>query len=822
MYEIFDGKYGRCDIASNRPRRLSNRRRGICLALLMLFCLAAPLMAQTASRPIVFWAPDSVEPSDIVLLYGGGLEKAQDVQVARLPDLNSAHPETGTKPAIPASGDTARALQPSEQSLKFQLPKSYPPGVYVARVRAAGQTSAPVVLNRPEIWFVQPTKLMPGLTQSQAPAGAKVQIVGKNLLLPGDKGAPKATLHASNGTWITLALSSAERFSVRADLPASLSEGRYELYLHNGFGGANGWSAPLNIEIRKPDAWPTTLYDVRKFGAKGDGLANDTAAVRAALAEAGKNGGGVVYFPWGTYRLTDYIFIPERTVIKGEGRDSTVLQWPVDEPKTRAEFTPAAIYAAQRFGVEDLTLIVRKVDALFSDLSQQGIPNELKPQKATNPRDFFFRKVNFQHWLMCSHPDRIAELWNTSVDANGKKIGSKFDGDGAHILRITGAENFEISDCQAQGGQVHLRNLRNAREIGNQFSNEMGYCWVEMGGGAHYLVSEQNEFRASTSWGYGNIGMKYVYAAHNRTYNFVRGEREGMTLDISATPTAIAQQNIAWFGIPAKVIGRTFTLNGIKAKQDEFVGHAIMILDGPGAGQYRMVTANTPNDFTVDRDWDVQPTTVSTIGIWFLMRHMIVYKSEGFDTSAFSQLYGSFYDFTVDSCRVERNQGIWGQSGWFVRYCYNEVSYANSYHPGIGPHGNNPEGNLPFSFMGLTDGNLRITKFGSAQYGKPLVFLNEVVPHPVPGALATIVKGNTLRYNQRVAFPPSADSKPAKGDGKVRFMDIVVNRNRIEHGSAAVQIGPAARRVLLSDNQLVDIAEPYLLSKPEEVTILDK
>jgi hypothetical protein len=313
--------------------------------------------------------------------------------------------------------------------------------------------------------------------------------------------------------------------------------------------------------------------------------------------------------------------------------------------------------------------------------------------------------------------------------------------------------------------------------------------------------------------------MKYVYSAHNRSYNFVRGEREAMTLDISALPTAVAQSNIAWFGLPTRVADRTLTLTGIKAAPGEFVGLAVMILDGPGAGQYRLITANTPTEFTVDRAWDVPPTTESTIGLWFLMRHMIVYKCDGWDCSAFSQLYGSFYDFTIDSCRVGRNQGLWGQSGWFVRFCYNTVEFANSYHPGIGPRGNNPENNLPFSFVGLTDGNLRITKFGSAQYNKQLVFVNEVVPRPVPGGRAVIVKDNLLRYNQRVAFPPSADPKP-RDDGKVRFVDVIVDGNRIEHSAVGVQVGPAAQRVVVSNNRYEDVAAPRLIAKPEQVQLI--
>ena len=42
-------------------------------------------------------------------------------------------------------------------------------------------------------------------------------------------------------------------------------------------------------------------YDVQDFGAKGDGKTLDTAAINAAIAAAGTNGGGTVFFPAGNY-----------------------------------------------------------------------------------------------------------------------------------------------------------------------------------------------------------------------------------------------------------------------------------------------------------------------------------------------------------------------------------------------------------------------------------------------------------------------------------------------------------------------------------------
>ena len=101
--------------------------------------------------------------------------------------------------------------------------------------------------------------------------------------------------------------------------------------------------------------------------------------------------------------------------------------------------------------------------------------------------------------------------------------------------------------------------------------------------------------------------------------------------------------------------------------------------------------------------------------------------------------------------------------------------------------------------------------------------VNEVAPHPIPGIRAALVKGNLLRYNQRVAFPPSADTKEqmAGYKGLVKMLDVVVNDNRIEHSPVGVQIGGQANGVVVSHNHFTDVAEPYLIGKPEDVKVIE-
>ncbi|MHB8754650.1 MAG: glycosyl hydrolase family 28-related protein [Candidatus Acidiferrales bacterium] len=49
-------------------------------------------------------------------------------------------------------------------------------------------------------------------------------------------------------------------------------------------------------------------YDIRAFGAVGDGKTDDTAAIQEALNAAANNGGGIVYVPKGEYRVGRLIF----------------------------------------------------------------------------------------------------------------------------------------------------------------------------------------------------------------------------------------------------------------------------------------------------------------------------------------------------------------------------------------------------------------------------------------------------------------------------------------------------------------------------------
>jgi len=62
----------------------------------------------------------------------------------------------------------------------------------------------------------------------------------------------------------------------------------------------------------------TGVTNVRNFGATGDGVTNDTAALQAA-ADALPATGGMLLFPAGVYAVTQAIRIPSNTIVQGQG-----------------------------------------------------------------------------------------------------------------------------------------------------------------------------------------------------------------------------------------------------------------------------------------------------------------------------------------------------------------------------------------------------------------------------------------------------------------------------------------------------------------------
>lgn len=120
------------------------------------------------------------------------------------------------------------------------------------------------------------------------------------------------------------------------------------------------------------------IASVRDFGAVGDGVADDTAAINRALyqlycRESNSQIRRMLYFPAGTYRVIETIIIPTYAKLVGEGADCTI------------------IYLDESVDISSLTAYV----ARYGDSLQQTGAN-IGNNGATPPRNIEISSMTFQ------------------------------------------------------------------------------------------------------------------------------------------------------------------------------------------------------------------------------------------------------------------------------------------------------------------------------------------------------------------------------------------------------------------------------------------
>jgi hypothetical protein len=83
--------------------------------------------------------------------------------------------------------------------------------------------------------------------------------------------------------------------------------------------------AESSTTSRSLEARFAEMTNVKDFGAVGDGTADDTAAINAAVAS--RTNGGTIYFPQGRYRITSTVTVTSKTIwFIGEGADPGYTQ----------------------------------------------------------------------------------------------------------------------------------------------------------------------------------------------------------------------------------------------------------------------------------------------------------------------------------------------------------------------------------------------------------------------------------------------------------------------------------------------------------------
>lgn len=149
---------------------------------------------------------------------------------------------------------------------------------------------------------------------------------------------------------------------------------------------------------------------VKDFGAKGDGVTDDTAAIQAAL----DSGASLVFFPLGTYKITTVLTARQKTVLYGAGKGKSVI----------SAVGCAALYAANSVqGTYDINIRDLSLSGDSSGSGRNGIQ------------------------LMGDSGVNVGRVSIRDVTVSG------FSGNGIHIERpiVTLLSQIEVSSCGGHG-----------------------------------------------------------------------------------------------------------------------------------------------------------------------------------------------------------------------------------------------------------------------------------------------------------------------------------------------------------------------------------
>ena len=603
--------------------------------------LLAPLVALNAAdtAPQVIWVSEPVRPDETLMVMGEGFTSNSVVELG-LP-TDSAKPEVKEWTAL-------RPIQASERSLKVVVPKAWPLNVWACRVREGRAVSSVGFLNEPEVWWWN------GDGGEFATPGGWLRVFGKSLNF-GGKSAMR--LRAGDGRSVELVPRESSCYELAFTLPSDTAPGDYALTVHNGLGGNAVWRSAGTVTVRSRAAWKSEVFNVKDFGPK------PAEALVGALKAAETNGGGIVYFPRGRYPVKDTLKIPTNTVLRGEAMELVSLYWPDFEKP------PAELITGADFGVEALSLYCQNHRNVIADTAVS--------------KRLFLRHVRIRANAYFMVEEAGKEFRGHRSPASQKECGA------AVLLRGT---NFEITDCDlyASNYGVHIMKAKTGLIARNQIRyGGRGYS-IE---NTERLIFEDNLVEGNNLLAIGNDlttfwsnTCRHIYYARNRVRQMYGADREMMTLDAAGG---------AYFGTVAAVDGTRLTLANDPVFRDyapkphtDWVGAAVQIMDGKGAGQYRFVTANSGREWQVDRPWTVPPDAASRISI-APFRGQNLFIGNTFEDGGAFQLYAAAHDSIVAENKGTRMDGFfvcglnphgWGyQPSWYCQFLDNEILEGNGY-----------------------------------------------------------------------------------------------------------------------------------------------
>jgi hypothetical protein len=617
------------------------------------FCIFGQVEAAT-----VFWGSDPVAPGETALLVGEDFGTNPVVKAHRLADKGGSG--GGITAAMQISLSAA-----SSQSIKFGIPQRWRNGIFEVEVQGAGK-SATVLLNAPAIYWIQ------GDMGMQASPGGWLRVFGRNIQARSQTTA--VSLHNSiDGSSYLLKAQSGSVWDARFVVPDDMPQGTYDVRVHNGWGADRGWVRAGQLHVAAAEPWPTARFNVKDFGARGDGVADDSKALEAALDKAGRNGGGIVYLPRGRYVVKQMLSLPRFVELDGEGENLAAIMFAdFDVPP------PALIRGTNHFRLRGLAIYASNHKFVIEGDTTQtrdGMPGHVSIQRVR------VRAVKYRGRITADELDR----------KHRDSFKSNFETeDAVHLggsdIRITDSDFYSSARSLALSGPI------GAYVVNNRFSNGRA-GWYSISG-ADGVIFENNTIVGAdlmaTGGGVNNLGdyaySQNVWFGHNHLETMNGFDREAMTSD---APGGLYYGNVAAASATTLTLASPLDDAALKSRSN-WRGAGVMVLGGRGAGQVARVKSVAAQTIELEKPMEITPDNTSVITVTMMQQNYLFIDNTFVDAGLAIQYYGTSINHVAAGNKSTRTGGMsasgrWYhhyQPSWYCQFLDNELSDGNTYRGG--------------------------------------------------------------------------------------------------------------------------------------------
>lgn len=712
-----------------------------------------------APPPIVFNAPVSAAPGDLVSLQGS---------------------DFGTAPEVWLDGPAPRRLaivnRAGANGLTVRLPADAA-GALMLRVVSGGSSSAAVAVNGARADHLDARELAPG---------GRFRLFGRNLLVPG--ATPRVTIQ---GTAATLDLAASDEHMLVGTVPAGLAPAAAAtLTVGNGNGtpaatldratalvahGSGdpfalgvGWAAGFGpIAARRVDAATDSRLGTRM---RCDGAQDDTQALREATRLAASSGGAVVQLPAGLCRITGIVDLPSRVVLQGAGRDRTTLRYETIYPLwvLDRDFVGLRHLSLQNAGgVEEGPIFHRSTHVVL-----QGV------RLATGTSRQLFLSDNRDIVVTDSVFEQSASIGHTGPYNFSGSTGLVFTG---NLTRwVGGAPSFT---------QVH-----DAYVAGNRFTRVAGRPWSETGV-VHSFVMDFARRLAI-------VGNRFDVEGGPVTD---RDRNDGETM---LTEGGGAYGNTENIGGVSAATADTLSDPAVRLDADPFrtsalpENYGLAIVAGRGAGQTRRIVGYDAATGTVrvDRPWQVRPDATSRWAsfVWGLERSLIKGNELSQNPRGIWLYQTAIRDVDIIGNRIAEGGGIYLRAAQKL----SDRRFDPIYNVQV--RGNeivNTTG-LWLSHIGVMFCNMDAKAWGTALIGID-VRDNRIVANRPNLALTTEDYANFEGYMAMLRIEAPV---PIEAQADPRILGTVFERNACVNCAVGFRLGTGANGTTLAANRLEPLA----------------